>query len=394
MKIAFLHLRNYFKVIGTTEPYYITKYLSANNQLFVFIPRNEKVDSVRKRDGFLIQYWSSERIKVRWRTISYNFLLLPFLLLSYRRNKFDIVYTYKRVILPAILLKSIFGVKWVCDFRTSPLGQEREIKKIVGESSVTTSFFHKFLDLLNKVFLKRADMVIVISKEIGKELVDVYKVKPEKIYHLPLGVDLDSFNLKNDDLANSSDDYINLIYVGTITSYRGIDTIIKALVKVISKRSNIILKLVGKGEEEDVKALKRLAEGLGVNDHIEWVGEIAHDEVAREIAESTIALSPLPDIESFRVSSPAKVFEYLALNKVVLASDILAHRKIIKHRENGMLIEPDDDEKWADTIIDVIENANLRHSLEKKARKSIEANDWKIMVRRLEEKLKDIVVYE
>lgn len=390
MKIAIVHLENIFKILGTTEPFYVVKHLSENNRLFLFIPRDKEVNTVWNRNGCLIRYLSSERTRIRWRTLIYNLLLLPFVLFSHLRNRFDIIYTYNRIILPGIMLKYIFGVKWACDFRVSPLGQARETQNILGKPYITTRLFYSFLDSLNKFFLNKADLVVVISEEIGKELADVYNVKQGRIYQLPLGVDLEIFNLKNVDSVNSFDNDISMIYVGTIMPYRGLDIVVKALARVLKEKNNIVFKVVGNGNIKDIEALKRLAEGLGIGNRIQWIGEIPHHEVAGKIAESAIALSPLPDIGFFRVSSPAKVFEYLALNKVVLASDILAHRKIIKHRKNGILIEPDNDKKWADAIIEVMNNEELRHSLEDESRKSVEANDWKIMINRLEEKLNEL----
>ncbi len=390
MKIAIIHLENFFKIKGTTEPYYVVKYLSENNRLFIFIPSNKKVNTVCNRDGCIIRFLSSEGTQLRWRTLIYNLLLLPVVLFSHLRNRFDIIYTYNRIILPGVMLKYIFGVKWVCDLRTSPLGQDREFRSIHDSVSKSSKLFYGFLDGLNNIFLRKADMAIVISEEIGRELEDVYRVKPEKIFKLPLGVDLENFNLKSTDSANSFDDHISLIYVGAIRSYRGLDIVIKALAKVLREKDNITLKLVGDVDEKDLQTLKQLAEALGIGNHIQWIGLIPHHEIAAKIAESAIAVSPLPDIEFFRVSSPAKVFEYLALNRVVLASDILAHRKIIKHRINGMLIEPDNDQKWADAIIEIMDNEKLHNSLMYESRESIKANDWKIMIKNLEAKLKNL----
>jgi glycosyltransferase involved in cell wall biosynthesis len=57
------------------------------------------------------------------------------------------------------------------------------------------------------------------------------------------------------------------------------------------------------------------------------------------MAETDIAVSPLPDIESYKISFPAKLLEYMASGTVVIATNIQPHRQLIRDGETGYLYD-------------------------------------------------------
>lgn len=384
MKIALFSLSNLFKVIGSTEPYYVAKYLAQNHELHAFIPRRYNGGATRE----------TSRIAVRWvpilwgmpTFICYNFFVM-FQMVGVLRQ-LDMIYTYKGVITPILLFKFLLGKKWVCDFRSAPVEQDIEFRKIAGRLPLSRWTIYRVGRLFYKSFLRYCDLVIVISEGVANELVKNYYVPSGKIHILPGGVDTGKF-VKPDMGQNRDDETFKAIYIGSIARHRGLDTVIRAL-KQIERTIPLKLVIAGRGPTEDMKQLWRLAQELKVEEMIEWRGFIRHEEIPALLRECLVALSPLPDIAAYRVSVPAKVLEYLAAERIVVASDILAHRKLIENGHNGLLFKAEEPKTLADTIEMIYHNQELREQLQQHARESASQYDWNRLLSRLEERLQEV----
>jgi len=84
----------------------------------------------------------------------------------------------------------------------------------------------------------------------------------------------------------------------------------------------------------------------------------------------------LPDIEAYRVSSPTKVFEYMAMGLAIVASDIAAHREFLTHGKNALLFRPEDPEDLARAIQTLYERSDLRQGLGAAAREESRRHGW------------------
>jgi len=113
---------------------------------------------------------------------------------------------------------------------------------------------------------------------------------------------------------------------------------------------------------------------------IEWRGLIPHSKIPALLKECDIGLCPLPGLEAFKVSVPIKVLEYLAAGIVVIASDILAHRKLIQHSKNGLLFNPGDSYRLSSFILQVYHDCDLRSKLRFAAIESVKEYDWKVLL--------------
>jgi glycosyltransferase involved in cell wall biosynthesis len=56
---------------------------------------------------------------------------------------------------------------------------------------------------------------------------------------------------------------------------------------------------------------------------------VPHSEVPGLLAQAHIGVLPFPDEEKFRVSSPIKLFEYMASGLVILATRIVCHTDVV-----------------------------------------------------------------
>lgn len=81
----------------------------------------------------------------------------------------------------------------------------------------------------------------------------------------------------------------NLVFVGMINKFKGIDTVLEALSNL--KESGITLKLIGKGT--DIDYFKKRVKELGLEEIVEFIGQVSHEEVFEymNIADAQIMIS-------------------------------------------------------------------------------------------------------
>jgi len=65
---------------------------------------------------------------------------------------------------------------------------------------------------------------------------------------------------------------------------------------------------------------------------------VDYAEVPKYIAMCDVGIVPLPDLPYWRFQCPLKLLEYLAMKKVVIVTDIPAHRAIIGKEKCGIYI--------------------------------------------------------
>jgi glycosyltransferase involved in cell wall biosynthesis len=175
-----------------------------------------------------------------------------------------------------------------------------------------------------------------------------------------------------------------LFYHGIITENRGIDLVIKAVAMLDHTiQSNLLFQVVGRGYDET--RLKALAQQLGIEDKVQFPGYLPFDKIAGAIKAADCCICPLPNLHDWNVSSPIKVFEYLACAKPIILTPITAHKNIFSE-DASYIVWADDDS--VDNISCAIRKAyQQRDSLTKKAAEAItfveKNHDWKVQGEKL-----------
>jgi len=119
-------------------------------------------------------------------------------------------------------------------------------------------------------------------------------------------------------------------------------------------------------------------------------GLVAQDEAPKYLMCSDFFLSPHvpnPDGTPF-FGSPTKLFEYMALGKGIIASDLDQLGEILTHEENALLVKPGNAEALVRAIETFCENPELADKLGIGARElALREYTWEAHVRRVMERL-------
>jgi glycosyltransferase involved in cell wall biosynthesis len=159
-------------------------------------------------------------------------------------------------------------------------------------------------------------------------------------------------------------------WAGSFGPWHGSEMAVRALAQL---PPDVELVMVGDGDER--AACESLSRRLGVADRIEWTGALPHDAALRTLAQCDVLVSPhtpLRDRPFF--GSPTKIFEYMALGRPIVASDLGQIGEILRDGVTARLVEPADVDDLVKAIVEVLRSPDRGRSLAESARRDAAAN--------------------
>jgi glycosyltransferase involved in cell wall biosynthesis len=146
---------------------------------------------------------------------------------------------------------------------------------------------------------------------------------------------------------------------------RKLDIIINAFSKIKeNSKNNFKLLIVGDGNGKT--DLEKLSVSLGLENDVIFTGEIPYFDVPSYIAASDICLCPVPPLSIYKVSSPTKLFEYMAMKKPIIANEEIPEQKEVIEKSGGGLLVKFDAESFAQAIIILLDDKDRAEEMGKK----------------------------
>lgn len=179
-----------------------------------------------------------------------------------------------------------------------------------------------------------------------------------------------------------------LMFHGSLSPTRGLDEVIRGL-RLLRDRGerDVHLVLIGHGAAES--RLTDLAMKLKVGDQVWCIPPVMHEAIPNWIAAADLGLDPLPDHPWWRHQGPLKVYEYLAMGKPVLATDLPCHRNI----SEAVILVPDNRPTTLAAAILHIKHLPVqqRQRLSKVARQDAQQHTWRAKAQALALFLHDLI---
>jgi glycosyltransferase involved in cell wall biosynthesis len=151
------------------------------------------------------------------------------------------------------------------------------------------------------------------------------------------------------------------------TSYlpvHGVDIVVKAALKLRSEPINF--RIIGRGQT--YKSVRKLA-GRYMLDNIEFLPEMPIEKIADQIAISDICLGGhFGSTEKASRVVPGKVYQILAMQRPLIASNTSANLDLFQDSEAALLCPNGDPDALADAILCLHEDSQFRESLAAKGR--------------------------
>lgn len=243
-------------------------------------------------------------------------------------------------------------------------------------------YFGQLLKWCEQIEVAQADAIITISEVLKKQACEFYNIPPDKVYPVPNGVDIEKFNPHIDGTVIRKkyglENRFVVGYSGTFNAYHGVDLLAQAAKKIMEEVPNSVLFLVGDG------ALREKVEDIllkdGIRNKVIITGLIPYEEVPKHLAACDVLVSPI--IHNHKddfFGTPIKHYEYKAMGKPIIASNIGTLKDIFEHKINSYVIESGNVDAIVQAVKEVLSNPDLSNTIAQNARKdAIEKHSWQV----------------
>ncbi len=230
------------------------------------------------------------------------------------------------------------------------------------------SWRYKFMRALETRACRQAREVAVISEGLKQDLV-ARGISPVKITVAANGVDVDRFRDHAPDggcgRAWALDGKRVVAYIGSFSAYEGLDVLLEAMARLVTRRSDVVLLLIGSGRvDADLRAHARR---LRLEEHVVMPGRIPHDRIPGVYALADVLAYPRHAMRLTELVTPLKPLEAMAMGRALVASDIGGHRELVQHGRTGLLFRAGDPSALAAALGSVLDDHDLRHALAREA---------------------------
>ncbi len=243
-----------------------------------------------------------------------------------------------------------------------------------------------------QVLFRHATVIVVVSDALREELVS-RGVPADKILVNPNGVDPQMYSPDRFSPAELQSvraelklpaEAIVACFIGTFSAWHGVEVLAEAIPLVLRLAPKMRFLLIGDGPLlDDVR--QRLA-AAGVLDVCVLTGLVPQAQAPRLLASCDLFLSPhVPNPDGSRFfGSPTKLFEYMALGKAIVASDLEQIGEVLVHEQTALLVRPGDTVQLAEAIVRLANDEPLRRSLGERARlQAVAEHTWDRHVERI-----------
>ncbi|SHO42883.1 Glycosyltransferase [Nitrosotalea sinensis] len=195
--------------------------------------------------------------------------------------------------------------------------------------------------LFEKLSIKlRYSCIHTVSEATRDDLIKFGAKKPIHVIHN--AVDMTPQN-------NIPPNPFQFVYIGRLVFYKNLEVVIKAIDIIKNTEPKIKLTIIGSGPHK--QTLQKMVQDLKLEKNIQFKGYVDADEKIKTLSESNALVFPslcegfgLVILESFDQSRP------------VLVSDLRPMSDIVSHKQNGLVIDPHDENLWAEHMLHLSKN--------------------------------------
>lgn len=205
--------------------------------------------------------------------------------------------------------------------------------------------------------LKRADLVLAISQPLVEEAI-ARGADPARVLLSPNAADAARFHpgidgrparaklgLGNEKIA---------MLVSSFGPWHGVETALDALARIKRRNPSLVAgsKLVLVGRGAGFESARQQAERLGISEDVIFTGPVPSEAAPEMLAAADILLSPQVNNQDGTLffGSPTKLFEYMAMGKPIIASDLAQIGDILENGVTAILTEPGSVDALADAL--------------------------------------------
>jgi glycosyltransferase involved in cell wall biosynthesis len=229
-------------------------------------------------------------------------------------------------------------------------------------------------------------LVLAVTEHLRADLAKQALVPDEKLLTLHDGIDLRlSSPSTNKENARQRLGLLLgkpiVVYTGQLDTEKGVEILARAAPML----SDVNIIIVGVGPLADGRLQAVIREVKATN--IKLVGFKPHSDALlfQKAADVLVLPHSMKFIHSAYYTSPLKLFEYMAAGVPIVASELPATREVLRHRENGWLVQPDNPAALAEGVRHLLEDKSLALAIAQRAAQDVEGYTWEHRAARIVE---------
>jgi glycosyltransferase involved in cell wall biosynthesis len=208
---------------------------------------------------------------------------------------------------------------------------------------------------------RRADLVITVSRYCAERLEELYRVKDATV--VPELIDLETWRqLFRANPATADPGTFTVLSVCRFYPRKRLEILLRAAAILRDAVPGLQIRIVGNGPE--YRRLHRISVELRLEPVVRWLGDVSLAGLAAEYNRAQVFCLPSAQ-EGFGIA----LLEAMAAGKPIVAARAAAIPEVVK---NGILVEPDRPEAFAEAILRLYRDLDLCHSLSSAGLRDVE----------------------
>lgn len=254
------------------------------------------------------------------------------------------------------------------------LSREWEVPLVMVEHGAILKEILNWKPMYRKIIetLNSADLIMCVSDDLFSIALD-NGIDENKLSVVPIGVDIDLFKKENVELIkeefNINDSTKIILYVGQLIPRKGLNYLIEAIPKIVSKHKDALFVFAGTGPQRD--ELESICLQKGILSSILFTGGIDLTQLIKWYSIADIFLLP-----SLSEGRPTVIYEAMSCELPIIATDVGGVSEQVQDGYNGFIIPPMNSKLLADKINYLLENEDLLTEMGKNGRKRIIYEGW------------------
>jgi glycosyltransferase involved in cell wall biosynthesis len=248
----------------------------------------------------------------------------------------------------------------------------RRVVRVRNNSGYWLNARHRRLGRL----VGRLCSVTLTNSDAGREaVVEAERLAPNRVYVIENGVDLDRFG--KTDPPDTARAIVRIGAVANLRSIKNLDGLIRAATVVCRDDPRVRFEVAGEGELRPM--LESQIQEAGLTGRFRLMGTIT--DVPAFLGGLDVAV-----LCSHSESMSNALLEYMAAGRAIVATDVGANRRLVRHEIKGLIVPPGDDRALVRAIQRYLRNPAMARQFGQAARQRAEAEFSRAaMVRRFED---------
>jgi colanic acid/amylovoran biosynthesis glycosyltransferase len=232
-----------------------------------------------------------------------------------------------------------------------------------------------------------ADIILAMSNDMRNDLIRL-GCPPSKIIIHYYGIDLSRFKYVD---RSPNRQPISILFVGSLAEKKGIDTLLRAFIRIERLRPEVHLRIVGTGGLRS--CLEKQVNAAGLADRVSFAGFVDHKLLWKEFNAAHIFCHPSrTQQDGGKEGIPGTIVEAMSTGLPVVTTDHAGIPEMVIDKEHGFVVSEKDRDAIITPLLTLIDNPELCLRYGQQAAKRANAKaDARLQTAKLESIYQDIL---